>query len=60
MCVKNTYSGGMEAGYWVLLAGDGHSNFRRDAAVLIVRWNGLLTQKRVQVMDSYDICFYYD
>jgi len=56
-CVESTCLGGLKEGYQVLLAGDAHSNFSKDAAKLIKKWNKLLADKGVVVEDTADISF---
>lgn len=56
-CVKNTCLGGLEEGFQVVLAGDAHSNFSKDAARLITKWNKSLAEKGVQVKATAEIHF---
>lgn len=56
-CVKNTCLGGLEEGYQVILAGDAHSSFSKDASTLISKWNMQLAQKGVLVRKAAEINF---
>lgn len=56
-CVKNTCLGGLEEGFQVVLAGDAHSNFSKDAFRLIRKWNKLLSEKGVVVQDTANVHF---
>jgi nicotinamidase-related amidase len=57
-CVKNNCLGGLKAGYQVVLVGDAHSSFSKDAASLIEKWNKTLADKGVKVINTADISFY--
>ena len=56
-CVKNTCLGGMDNGFQVILAGDAHSNFSKDAPRLIRKWNKFLAEKGVMVKEAAEIQF---
>lgn len=56
-CVKNTCLGGLEEGYRVILAKDAHSNYSKDAAELISKWNKLLAVDGVILKDTANINF---
>lgn len=56
-CVKNICLGGLERGYQVVLAGDAHSNFSKDAQALIDKWHTTLSAKGAEVMNTVDINF---
>ena len=56
-CVKATCLGAQEAGYKVALAGDAHSNFSKDAAKVIEKWNLELGNKGVLVVETKSISF---
>ncbi len=56
-CVKNNCLGGLKEGYQVVLAGDTHSNFSKDAAALIEKWNKTLADQGVAVVNTADVHF---
>lgn len=56
-CVKDTCLGGLDLGYTVVLAGDTHSNFSKDAARIIEKWNKQLAEKGVIVENAAEISF---
>ena len=56
-CVKNTCLGGLKEGYAVVLAGDAHSNYSKDAANILDKWNEQLAGKGVSVVNSAEITF---
>ena len=56
-CVKNTCLGGLAEGYRVVLAGDAHSNFSKDALHIIQKWNKDLAEKGVVVEKTAEINF---
>lgn len=51
-CVKATCLGGLELGYEVVLAEDGHSSYSKDAARLIEEWNRKLGAAGAQVVPA--------
>jgi nicotinamidase-related amidase len=51
-CVKATCLGGLELGYEVVLAEDGHSSYSKDAARLIEEWNRKLGEAGAQVVPA--------
>ena len=56
-CVKNTCLGGLKEGFKITLAADAHSNFSKDAPMLIRKWHSILVEKGVVVLDTADITF---
>src|SRR5690606_18980988 len=54
-CVKATCLGALAEGYNVVLVSDAHSNFSKDAARLIEKWNQQLGSKGVQVTDTRSV-----
>ena len=56
-CVKNTCLGALDEGFEVVLAGDAHSNYSKDAANIIDKWNKQLSEKGVSIENSTDITF---
>ncbi len=56
-CVKSTCLGGLDVGFQVVLAGDAHSSYSKEAGEMIRKWNVLLAEKRVLVKDTCDITF---
>ena len=56
-CVKNTCLGGLDEAYEVVLAGDAHSNFSKDALHIINKWNKDLAAKGVIVENTAEINF---
>jgi len=56
-CVQATCLGGMELGYGVVLVGDGHSNFNKDAADVIQKIHIKLEQAGVEIISRRDIGF---
>lgn len=59
-CVKATCLGALEAGYKVVLASDAHSNFSKDAAKVIEKWNQELSNKGVLVVETKSVSFQED
>ncbi len=59
-CVKATCLGALEAGYRVVLAGDAHSNFSKDAAKVIEKWNQELGNKGVLLVETKSVSFQED
>lgn len=51
-CVKATCLGGLELGYEMVLAEDGHSSYSKDAARLIEEWNRKLSEAGAQVVPA--------
>jgi nicotinamidase-related amidase len=49
-CVKATCLGALEEKYHVLLAGDAHSSYSKDAPQLIEKWNEELERRGVEVV----------
>ena len=56
-CVKATTLGALELGYRVVLAGDAHSSYSKDAAKLIGEWNGKLREAGAEVRPASEIGF---
>lgn len=56
-CVRATCIGAQEAGYQVILVGDGHSSYSKDAAKLIGEWNEKLSARQVVVRSTAEIMF---
>ena len=56
-CVKNTCLGGLERGYQVVLAGDAHSSFSKDAQALIQKWHTTLSAKGAEIKSTAEIDF---
>lgn len=56
-CVKPTCLGALEGGYKVVLVGDAHSNFSKDAGSLIENWNQVLQGKGVTVVETKSLSF---
>jgi nicotinamidase-related amidase len=56
-CVKNNCLGALKMGYQVVLAGDAHSSFSKDAFALIEKWNKALAEKGVKVLNTAEISF---
>lgn len=56
-CVKATCLGGLERGYAVVLAEDGHSSYSKDAARLIEEWNRKLGEAGAVVLPASRIGF---
>jgi len=56
-CVKATTLGAIEKGFRTVLAGDAHSNFSRDAAKLIAKWNRELGGKGAEILNSQEVVF---
>lgn len=59
-CVKATCLGALEAGYKVVLASDAHSNFSKDAAKVIEKWNQELGNKGVLLVETQSVSFQED
>ncbi len=56
-CVQATCLGGMELGYGVILVEDGHSNFNKDAANVIIESQIELEQAGVEIIPTKNIGF---
>ena len=56
-CVKATTLGALELGYRVVLAGDAHSSYSKDAQKLIAQWNATLAQAGAEVHLAAEIEF---
>ena len=56
-CVKATCLGAIDEGYKVVLVRNGHSNYSKDAAQLIDKWNQALSEKGAELIDAQDVKF---
>jgi nicotinamidase-related amidase len=56
-CVKATCLGALAEGYFVVLAGDAHSSYSKDAPQLIEKWNDELEKKGAKVIKTQQISF---
>ena len=56
-CVKATCLGALQLGYSVVLVQDGHSNYSKDAARLIDKWNQKLSEKGCALKPASEIEF---
>ncbi len=56
-CVKATCIGALEIGYQVTLVEDGHSNYSKDAADLINKWNQKLYDLGAKIVKTQEIDF---
>lgn len=56
-CVKATCLGALELGYRVVLVGDAHSSYSKDAARLIEDWNTKLQESGVELRLASEISF---
>jgi nicotinamidase-related amidase len=56
-CIRATSLGGLEKGYRVFLVEGGHSNYNKDAAQVIDKWEGELTVAGVQLVPAQNIDF---
>lgn len=56
-CVKATTLGALARGYRVVLAGDTHSSYSKDAAKLIKQWNATLAEAGAVVKTASEIEF---
>jgi nicotinamidase-related amidase len=56
-CVKATCLGAIDEGYKVVLVRDGHSNYSKDAAQLIDKWNHALSENGAELIDAHDVKF---
>ena len=57
-CVRATAIGALELGYRVILVTDGHSNFNKDAAKLIEKWNHDLGEIGVELLPTAAVQFH--
>lgn len=51
-CVRATSEGALALGYRVILAGDAHSSYSKDAAALVEQWNAQLGQAGAEVQPA--------
>ena len=56
-CIKATSAGALEQGYNVILVEDGHSNFNKQAAELIVKWNQKLSEMGAELRTASQVNF---
>ena len=56
-CVKATCMGAIEMGYRVVLIEDGHSNFSKQAAQLIEKWNRKLGELGIELKGAREVDF---
>ncbi len=56
-CVQASCQGALSLGYRVILVGDGHSTFHRQAARLVDEWNQRLSGNGVEVCPEGEIDF---
>ena len=56
-CVKATCEAAKMQGYRVILVEDGHSNYHKDAARLVVEWNRKLSEGGIELCAAEDINF---
>jgi len=56
-CVRATSLGALGLGYQVILAGDAHSSYSKDAPKLIQQWNAKLAEAGAVVMAAGEIEF---
>ena len=56
-CVKATCVGALELGYQVVLVGDGHSSYSKDAPDLIIKWNQNLREMGAKIRNTPEIDF---
>lgn len=54
-CVKATCLGALDLGYRVVLAGDAHSSYSKDAARLIEEWNAKLQAAGAEVAPAAEL-----
>jgi hypothetical protein len=55
--VRATTLGALKLGYTVTLVSDGHSNFSKDAVKIIMKWNQILHEKGVELVQTSDLIF---
>jgi nicotinamidase-related amidase len=56
-CVRATSLDALRLGYRVVVAGDTHSNYSKDAAKLIAQWNAKLDEAGAEVKPAAEIDF---
>lgn len=56
-CVKATCLGALEEGYKVVLVSNAHSNFSKDAAKVVEKWNQELGSKGVDMVETKSVTF---
>jgi nicotinamidase-related amidase len=56
-CVRATCQGALQLGYQVIVAGDAHSSFSKDAAKLIKQWNAKLEEAGAEARQVAEIEF---
>lgn len=56
-CVKATCLGALGEGYKVVLVSDGHSSYSKDAALLIEKWNSVISEKGADVIEAQKVRF---
>lgn len=56
-CVKATCIGALELGYHLVLIADGHSNYSKEAADLIINWNQNLREMGAKIRNTPEIDF---
>ena len=54
-CVRATCLGGIQLGYRVILASDGHSNYSKNAADIIEKWNQELLRQQIDIYTTKEI-----
>lgn len=56
-CVKAAALGALKLGYQVIVIGDGHSSFSKDAPQLIVEWNHKLSEAGAEIRPAEEVVF---
>lgn len=56
-CVRATSFGALELGYDIILVSDGHSNYSKDAARIIEKWNRTLQENGAKLCEAREIDF---
>ncbi len=56
-CVRATCIGAQELGYNVILVQDGHSNYSKQAAEIIDKWNQKLSARKIELKSTAEITF---